>query len=64
MMKFKIEKLAAINNCILLVFYTPGTAWQFRVISSSGEIFGEQHLYYTSEAAERAGRTWLVERSK
>jgi hypothetical protein len=63
-MGLKIEKLSVINNSILLVFYTPAMAWQFRVISSRGEIFGEQHLYYTSEAAERAGRTWLVERSK
>jgi hypothetical protein len=31
----------------------------FRVVSSGGAVFGEQKLYYTPEAAEKAGRDWI-----
>lgn len=40
----------------LLVFYTEADCWQFRLISVGGAVFGERKLYYTPEAAEKAGR--------
>ena len=43
----------------LIVFYTETNCWQFRVISSDGAASGERKLYYTPEAAERAGRNWI-----
>jgi hypothetical protein len=55
----KISTLTSTPLCILLVFYTNGGCWQFRVLSSGGAVFGEQKLYYTAEAAERAGREWV-----
>jgi hypothetical protein len=30
-----------------------------RLISAGGEVFGERKLYYTPEAAEKAGREWI-----
>ncbi|MCS6283682.1 MAG: hypothetical protein HUM72_24455, partial [Dolichospermum sp.] len=48
-----------INHVTLLVFYTEAHCWQFRLISAGGEVFGERKLYYTPEAAEKAGREWI-----
>jgi hypothetical protein len=47
----------------LLVFYTNGGCWQFRVLSPDGEVFGKQKIFYTPEAAERAGREWVEKSS-
>jgi hypothetical protein len=55
----KIHTLTSTPLGILLVFYTAGGCWQFRVLSSGGSVFGEQKLYYTVEAAEKAGREWV-----
>jgi hypothetical protein len=54
-----IHTLTSTPLGILLVFYTAGGCWQFRVLSSGGAVFGEQKLYYTVEAAEKAGRDWV-----
>lgn len=55
----KVEELVSINGSTLLVFHTPAKCWQFRVISCTGEVFGEERIYYTALAAKNAGRTWL-----
>ena len=55
----KIHTLTTTPLGILLVFYTDSGCWQFRVLSSGGGVFGEKKLYYTAEAAERAGREWV-----
>jgi hypothetical protein len=55
----KISTLTSTPRGILLVFYTNGGCWQFRVLTSGGSVFGEQKLYYTVEAAEKAGREWV-----
>lgn len=54
-----IHLVSSIQNVTLIVFYTESHCWQFRVISSGGVVFGERKLYYTPEAAERAGRDWI-----
>ncbi|MEI6445740.1 MAG: hypothetical protein WCO29_22075 [Nostocales cyanobacterium ELA583] len=55
----KIDSVTIINNVTLLVFYTEADCWQFRLISAGGEVFGERKLYYSPEAAEKAGREWI-----
>ncbi len=57
--KAKIHTLTSTPLGILIVFYTDGECWQFRVLSSGGAVFGEQKLYYSAEAAEKAGREWV-----
>ena len=54
-----VHLVVGIYNLTLLVFYTEAMEWQFRVISSAGEVFGERTLYYTPAAAEKAAREWL-----
>jgi hypothetical protein len=49
-----------VNKCTLIVFYTDAHGWQFRVVGADGAVFKEQKLYYTPEAAEMAGREWIV----
>lgn len=42
----------------MLVYYRNASAWQFRTISGSA-VFGERKIYYSAEAAEKAGRDWI-----
>ncbi|MEA5595661.1 hypothetical protein VB797_15040 [Rivularia sp. UHCC 0363] len=62
MTKTVIHTVLGINNCTLLVFYTQSQCWQFRVISCNGSVYGERKIYYTADAAEAAGREWVVKR--
>ncbi|WP_413173327.1 hypothetical protein [Anabaena azotica] len=55
----KVHLLISINDLILLVFYFESDCWQFRLISPGGEVFGKRKIYYTPEAAEKAGREWI-----
>ena len=55
----KIHLITCTPLGILIVFYTDGGCWQFRVLSSDGAVFGEQKLYYSAEAAEKTGREWV-----
>ncbi len=61
MTKSTIHLVVGIQGMTLLVFHTEAHCWQFRVISSGGAVFGERKLYYTPEAAEKAGRDWIVQ---
>ena len=61
MTKTTIHLVAVIQNVTLVVFYTETHCWQFRLISAGGAVFGEQKLYYTAEAAEKAGRQWIAQ---
>lgn len=54
-----VHLVAGIQTITLIVFYTEAHCWQFRGISSGGAVFGERKLYYTPEAAEKAGRDWI-----
>ncbi len=53
----KIHLLTATPMGILIVYRD--RLWQFRVLSSDGAIYGHTSQYYTSEAAETAGREWV-----
>jgi hypothetical protein len=57
----KVDSVTIINRVTLLVFYTEADCWQFRLISAGGEVFGERKLYYSPEAAEKAGREWIYQ---
>ncbi|MBD2214504.1 hypothetical protein H6G27_32320 [Nostoc linckia FACHB-104] len=59
MNQLQIQSLSTINDYILLVFYTPGKCWQFRVISPEGSVYGSEKIFYTSEAAKEAGVSWV-----
>ncbi|MBD2255158.1 hypothetical protein [Nostoc parmelioides] len=59
MSEIKVDEVLCINSSILIVYYTPGQCWQFRIISRSGGIFGEQKIYYSAAAALRTGLEWM-----
>ncbi|MBD2364747.1 hypothetical protein H6G36_26845 [Anabaena minutissima FACHB-250] len=59
MPNIRVAEVLCINGSVLIVFYTPGQCWQFRIISRTGGIFGEQKLYYSPAAALRTGLEWL-----
>ncbi len=54
----KIHLLTTTPLGILIVYFTNGGCWQFRVLND-GSIYGHNKTYYTVEAAERAGREWV-----
>lgn len=56
----KIQTLISINDYILIVFYTAAHAWEFRLISPDGSIYGKKGIYYTAEAAHREARAWVL----
>ncbi|QLE45501.1 hypothetical protein FD723_34960 (plasmid) [Nostoc sp. C052] len=59
MSQVKVDTVLCVNGSVLMVFYTPVHCWEFRIISRTGGIFGEQKIYYTAEAALRMGLEWL-----
>ncbi|MBD6620681.1 hypothetical protein FNW02_34170 [Komarekiella sp. 'clone 1'] len=59
MSQIKVDEVICIKGSILIVFYTPENCWQFRIISHTGEIYGEQKIYYSADAALRTGLEWL-----
>jgi len=51
-----------IDGTTLIVFVAPEHCWQFRLISAGGAAKGERKIYYTPEAALKAGlEGWLRE---
>jgi len=48
-----------IKGYILLIFYTSGKCWQFRVISPDGSVYGSEKIFYTSVAAREAQVSWV-----
>ncbi|MBD2409477.1 hypothetical protein H6H01_01875 [Nostoc calcicola FACHB-3891] len=57
--QLQIQSISTINGYILLVFYTPGKCWQFRLISPDGSVYGSEKIFYTPEAAREAGISWV-----
>ncbi len=55
MSQIKVDEVICIKGSILIVFYTPEKCWQFRIISRTGGIFGEQKIYYIASAAFETG---------
>ncbi|WP_414573317.1 hypothetical protein [Nostoc sp. CCY 9925] len=59
MSQIKVNEVICIKGSTLIVFYTPAHCWEFRIISRTGGIFGEQKIYYTAAAALTTGLSWL-----
>jgi len=60
MSKTKIHHVIVIDGATLIVFYTPAHCWQFRLISPGGAVFGERKIYYSADAALKAGLEWVA----
>lgn len=55
----KIQTLISINDYILMVFYSTAHAWEFRLISPDGSVYGKKGIYYTPDAALKVAREWV-----
>jgi len=62
MSKITVHQVIGIDGATLIVFYTQAHCWQFRLISPSGSVFGERKIYYTPEAALKAGLGWIAQK--
>lgn len=58
-----VHQVIGIGGSTLIIFHTDAHCWQFRLISAGGAVFGELKLYYTSEAARKAGLDWIAQGS-
>ncbi len=58
-----IHQVIGIDGTTIIVFYTEAHCWQFRLISPGGAVFDERKIYYTAEAALKAGLEWLAQGS-
>ena len=56
-----IHHVIGIDGTTLIVFYTTEHCWQFRLISPGGQVFRERKIYYTAEAALKAGLDWIAQ---
>jgi len=63
MSKTTVHHVIGIEGNTLIVFHTEAHCWQFRLISNGGAVFGEQKLYYSPEAALKAGLEWIAQGS-
>lgn len=61
MSKIIVHQVIGIEGSTLIVFYTEAHCWQFRLISNGRVVFGERTLYYTPEAALKAGLEWIAQ---
>ncbi len=52
--------LLTITPMGILVVYRDRNLWHFRVLANNS-IYGESREYYTAQAAEKAGREWVLE---
>lgn len=56
----KVELVVGIHQFTLAVYYTEYTeAWQFRILSPGGEVFGLNKIYFSPQAAFQAGLEWI-----
>lgn len=55
----RIHLFTIFQDYLLLVFHTDAHCWQFRVLNSTGEIFGMALHYDSPYLAERVGRNWI-----
>ncbi len=61
MSKTTIHHIVGINGTTLIVFHNEAHCWQFRLISAGGAVFGERKIYYSAEAALKAGLDWIAQ---
>ena len=58
-----IHQVIGIDGTTLIDFHTQAHCWQFRLISPGGAVFGERKIYYSAEAALKAGLEWVAQGS-
>lgn len=63
MSRTTVHQVIGIDDTTLIVFYTEAHCWQLRLISADGAVFGERKVYYSAEAALKAGLEWVEQRS-
>ena len=61
MSKTTAHHVIKIDGTTLIVFYTEAHCWQFQLTSPGGAVLGERKIYYTAEAALKAGREWIAQ---
>ena len=61
MSKTTIHEVIGIADTSLIVFHTEAHCWQFRLISPGRPVFGERKIYYSAEAALKAGLEWIAQ---
>lgn len=60
MTQTKIHYLFSIESGkLLLVYYTTRNCYQFRVVTATSQVMGNQEISYTPEAASTEERRWL-----
>lgn len=50
-----IEKLINLDDCLLAVFFTRGSCWQYSILFPDSSFYFAPEIYYTKDAAERVG---------
>ena len=55
-----IHHIVGIGGTTLIVFYTEAHCWQMGLISPGGAAKGERKIYYSAEAALKAGLAWIA----
>ncbi len=63
MSKTTIHQVVGIDGTTLLVFFAQAHCWQLGLISPGGAVFGERKIYYSAEAALKAGLKWIAQGS-
>ncbi len=51
-----IEELININGCLLAVFFTRGSSWQYSILFSDLSFYSPSESYHTKDGAEKMGR--------
>lgn len=55
----RIHLITCIRDYTLAVFCQQSGDWEFQIITTGGEVFGDNKVYCTQVAAENAGRNLL-----
>ncbi len=60
MSKTTVHQVIGIDGTTLIVFVAQAHCWQLGLISPGGAAKGERKIYYTPEAALKAGLEWIA----
>lgn len=63
MSSFRVYTLTSFPKSLLAIFYTAKNAYQFRVVTKHGQIFGMQEIYSTKQEAEEAAINCLLKQN-
>ena len=55
-----VRHVIGIDGTTLIVFVAEASCWQLGLISAGRAVFGERKIYYTAEAALKAGLEWIA----